>query len=1330
MLEGCRSLREAESVIRAYVEGDKVPLLGEIPLLKTDIQFLVDKVNEFLRVDPVKATRKLTSETPICFSLFLVWQGIENYRDGDYWSRVHAVTGVSDIRYEGLWGRGFLKALRKHGLLMIEDDHGLPYVGPILFHGGVPDSCLPGYFRNVVWRDLVSKGTAGEDAVRSALEDWRQNAKRLGQLLKQTEEVEERAASDRATISRCDEYLQRTGQVEDQRDQLEKLEQIILLHQEILASQTRYDEIFERFREAERRRAGYSDEDRRILATAEEAGRYRAHVEVVDGRVSRIKGDMEAHQRDLDRLSQELFGCPWDKSLSEAVRSFDAQTCRRVFAQWESSAALLGEVRPGLYLEASLGGLMVVGTLVAGAVLGLGWSTGFLGVAGALMLARAIRRFKVHQRALAEAETSLKAHFSDLPGAEALQPRGEEAIAALEHLQRVLREVDMARDRLMEVWIQLNRLQGEAEDHEPRNGTATPLPREIATGDERMLPTDTSEALCAVEELLSDLRRRVGQWEAAIGEVDVRRVQAEEAERQSEGLKGCLEELEAEIGEKRTRRDSFVQALQGSGVPVDPEGAMKDIEQVAENLRMKMRQTEQRIAQLKAWLDPVIGQPISPAAVRDCRDHLARELVQLEAQRALTPDQLPILRDVESPARRFLLHGQEAAERFLLLSVRLLMESRDKGVPVKPEGWPATYRYDRVWQAFESWWDDEGRRIVCGNKQRQVKPHLVIWQEAGDWCVGIQVPEKFVDSPRLELLQDGEPLEVSARKEGVWFLKRLGGTVAVQATDGLHIALDVDSWRQTGQPVFLFRGWAGLSKSLRASRKPQGTSRLLVVVPEHWKKLPVGAPPEPVFRPGGYHAYHVDTAKDEEMSFLTPEGVVRVPLSRYRYFELAGNPLLGCVRDAPPLFVTDPPRLRCKDGQVLERVGYLELVPGGEVIEVPADWPLEGVPLPLAARSGWFELNVYDKTGEEIEAHEFRYISCLRQVRLSPDPLPIFPDYEARSHQPVAIEFDMDPEGEVSFAGPESLKSLLGRQPGPMFLIPSSPLGDLTRWEVRASGGEGVPIEIVVPRVWWCVGREDVPPGDDEWKAELLSLEEDWMSAVSDRALWLRCPRGAFSSELSVTLGVAERRYRMDRTSLVQIPLREFSDVIAATADQELWFTVRLRDNRDELNVGRVAVYRPPDRGEGECEFCRWESSDLPIEERGKSCSTCFFCRHHRTAYYCSSGEWTERLDVRDFQRRRADYVCSRWQGVYPGEPFDEWEELHLRGKRIRVTQEAGAIARGASGIVVGVAQGKARLRWDVEAAGGSQFALVCKFHYQSGQYLETLHGIDTARAS
>ena len=159
-----------------HPESRSAVFLGQIPMSEKELERAEAVVLEVLRGDPVHGPDFLAERAPTHFALFLVWQGIRGYRDGDYWTAIHEATGIADRQLEARWGRDFLEFLDRLNLPSAIDVGGYKYVTSILLHGGIPDSCLPEYFREVAWNIFVRSKQTGEKNVRKKLQEMRERA--------------------------------------------------------------------------------------------------------------------------------------------------------------------------------------------------------------------------------------------------------------------------------------------------------------------------------------------------------------------------------------------------------------------------------------------------------------------------------------------------------------------------------------------------------------------------------------------------------------------------------------------------------------------------------------------------------------------------------------------------------------------------------------------------------------------------------------------------------------------------------------------------------------------------------------------------------------------------------------------------------------------------------------------------------------------------------------------------------------------------------------------------------------------------------------------------
>ena len=190
MLESCSTLLECESILIPV--ANEVDLLGEIPLSSADVETIKSLVVRTLAKDIPGGTRYLKRYAPTCFALFLVWMGITGYNNGNYWGEIGEVVGCQlDANWQRQWGRFFLSFLEKRVPSRLAIDSINTYVTSILFHGGIPNSCLDTYFEFVILPFVAKEKTSAFDVgkARQALTFFRQDLERRHQLEQERQEL-------------------------------------------------------------------------------------------------------------------------------------------------------------------------------------------------------------------------------------------------------------------------------------------------------------------------------------------------------------------------------------------------------------------------------------------------------------------------------------------------------------------------------------------------------------------------------------------------------------------------------------------------------------------------------------------------------------------------------------------------------------------------------------------------------------------------------------------------------------------------------------------------------------------------------------------------------------------------------------------------------------------------------------------------------------------------------------------------------------------------------------------------------------------------------------
>lgn len=1322
MLEGCRDLAECEDHLRSYIDSNHIRLIGSIPLSSEDVRLLDTKVLNYLQLDPVNGTRFLVKNAPLCFALFLVWQGIRSYRNGDYWSAVHETTNIANIRYQALWGRGFIQALKKHGLPTIEDEQGRPYVAPILFHGGIPDCCLREYFTAVAWKYFVGSGVTSQPDIRSLLNHWRREAERLGAIRQDVEELKREIRAERDFIATFEKYLKLGTEIQRVHAYQKALQQALALEESVLQLQNDRDLLFEKLRDAQRKKSGFRDRERNLLSTAEQAAAYRSTVSNLETEFHELKDRMVRRQQVLDQLSRNLLGSPWIEHLRLCVSAFDGDVWRDLWARLNETT------KPACWIGrlALTGGILATGSLAAAFGAGMSWPVGILGLTGLALAAFAIHRLRALTKTRTDLQRRLEEMVEGFASKEELLAQREEAARGLERLQELLREEE--RD-----WLRVGQLDQQIRGLVEGPDSLNFIKPSVEAVDGILAEDRTwnhclhlDQVLSALVGRLEGLQNMTEQWMDAIREAERKRLEADEADSEIGPLESRLADIESELREKQAKQDEILkQILVPEGLSFEKGSNRVDwLRQKIASLREWEAGVLRQIAELEGQLSPSLTTRLSTESAEAERNARYSRLQEKERQLASLAESkgIPPLYEVDRPIQRFLLEGEAWADQFVFNTVSLLAESCKVGRPMLPELWPTTYRYERIKKVFDDWWGEEGYHFSLDYTRdytrRSWMPRLVCWKKGGEWVVGVRILESLVDTPDLQVLQNDRPLSEAAQPDR-WYLETLDGTVSVRWAEDREATLDVEAWRYKGKPIFLFQGWDGYTKTLPAIRKPGKISRLVAIVPESWRSGDCNIPSEIVVKPAGYQLYYLDADENKSITLIDSEGEsIKINLHADRpRFELRGTTIsVDRGGEHGPLFIVEPPRLYCMDEDTLEDIGWGEVLPSGEPIPPVSDsnWLSEGVSVPLGKPSGSFEVVLYDKHRVEMERLPFRFVSCLNRICLFPDPVPVFPDPGRGRHDTITVEFTATGICQVKLVTPHFDGAGLSIDNREQFTLPPIPSFDTTSWEVQARGGEPVPVEIAIGRVWWTVGCCGEVPGDEEWGDRVVDFDVSWFKATSDRALWIKTPGSAFQSEVEAGFdGSPERLYRMDDKGLTEIPLREFSDVVAASTEQDLTFKVHLVERDGREAIGQIGVCRLHVAGQ-ECHFCLYDKEGLGLEERSRSCYTCSLCHRGPDYIYCEAGTWRERLQTPDFDRLKAGNVCPKWEGEYPGEAFADWESLIYKGKRVYANPNAEefGIPGHTFGVTTKLVEGRLCIRWDENLSQIHSEIWVCKFHF------------------
>lgn len=130
------NLMEQEDVRARQLNGKR--LLCEIPFGQDD----VEQLRKILLPKGIQAWNH-----PTLAAMMTVGIGIYHYNRGDFWSEF---PGLDSLVERSKWGQKFEAFLKDRNSLetfrSVKDEGSHRYVGPILAHGGIPQTCLPDFF--------------------------------------------------------------------------------------------------------------------------------------------------------------------------------------------------------------------------------------------------------------------------------------------------------------------------------------------------------------------------------------------------------------------------------------------------------------------------------------------------------------------------------------------------------------------------------------------------------------------------------------------------------------------------------------------------------------------------------------------------------------------------------------------------------------------------------------------------------------------------------------------------------------------------------------------------------------------------------------------------------------------------------------------------------------------------------------------------------------------------------------------------------------------------------------------------------------------------------
>ena len=443
---------------------------------------------------------------------------------------------------------------------------------------------------------------------------------------------------------------------------------------------------------------------------------------------------------------------------------------------------------------------------------------------------------------------------------------------------------------------------------------------------------------------------------------------------------------------------------------------------------------------------------------------------------------------------------------------------------------------------------DHEKAEKISKEAHHVKPEIVCWQREGQWMLGVEIPGDLSGKSSIRVLQNGELL-AQAENVDCWLLGHTGGDVQILWRE---TELQQETTIELGRKDFLLFKLSGDQNRGRIVKYPS-SGWYLVVVPHHWERdislsgLPPVSP-EPVSITGYQGHFFVLTGNTgESICFQAPGRKPAIIRPKKLQVELSGDRLDDAEDMTVPLFGTMPPRICALNGEIWHDVKTIIL---GEEGPGRGRWRTEFQPeverleqkMPaelMARKGGWYFLRFYDTNDNLIDSLDFKFLSGLKAIekKLS-SALP-----SVDGHEIAVVNFIHDPDCVVQpLENASHVETIKRNDNSTLISLPASPAYDETYWLIRSINGPQIEVAIILERIWWGIGTEELVPS--EWTDRIIDLSRTDFYATSETVLWLKSLKRGWSD--NVLIGFDEQRARKTSVrvneSAFAMPLREFVD--------------------------------------------------------------------------------------------------------------------------------------------------------------------------------------------
>jgi len=1200
MIEECEDLLECENKLSLI--SQEISLLGELPLSIEEIDKLGAFIKGEISENIQKGTEFLKNKTPTCLACFLVWKGILDYKDGDYWSGIRESTGLSDPNWQARWGKIFINFLKANGLAFCDIQNAYRYVTPILIQGMIPNSCLDEYFQKIlipmVKHELADSNDHKE--ISFLLRNRREDEKDR----KAIEEEIRKVQTNKYQISRKLSRNRFLIEIWNDLDKIKALEQkvgnpdeLASLPEDPLEYKSKknvaiqnlkkeIEELEKKERQYEQQRKKFSEIDKEVLTNSDaiiQCINILPRLEQELGKVSELKVQETMLKEQIEKHAESVFSERWDECYTEFIRDLPFDKLIDKIEAFNSRRISKSGARQGCFENI----LRVIKE----------WANYFFS------------RFRKRGKAAQEIQFEISEMLKDLP------------------IDK--RVIECPKTELVHNLKQL------CDNHE----TVCDL-REIRKSLERRGSgyiskiKNVAEAVSIdVVDITDNIRHVVTAMQNKLADAQRNRQLANQAEQEIKNIENNITELEVKklslIEELQEINGRLVKLGKGDiKLGIERLGQRRDAQLKTELLRNDLMRAYPDLKSLEQEKDEAQkdgkGKSYYNLEINDLDveiEQIKQRLTELEERLNHIPVPFPY---VDEPIRRFLLYAGDTARDFLVQSVQMVNQT------IEEQEVPSADKIElpeRVVAKFEEWWK-KCDSTYKENKKREIierwlkfrRPVISLDTAIGE--IKIQFPPQRFSIPddiaKIWLIMNEvkpsshkEQLKVYKYNKKLFETGEIGFPLPFPAEYYEFNLKNGNDIIKTWDPITgicpdrPFMAFNYDSKKLIQGAEELPKGRIWVVlhnrfILKHTQVITEEAPLYGKWREYKYLA--LDLSDVEQLDLVDERGEkYSIPVSQKRIFEpmlCGGQVLRGCHTEGEDIYTGEPPNVRIPIESDAEIRGWIIsiLLDSDSTLVESKHYRLSDLEkiLKIDANEGVCEFPLSD---EECmgKSHIGKFT-----VRLKNDTKNIDQRFCFSVVPHLNVEFDKDiylpHEGETSqvyltLVGPEQME-FEPRSPARIiaykdssYEIETNALEDAIHGIFRYHFKNyliSMPITIEIPRLTW---RLDGLP-NNEYSSESNRIEEIWFGDLekAEESLFLIVSMPSFiHGQGQLSLRNLEKRSEAKITEgKARFDLLGFSDT--SRVGVEPLQTFELTISQSELSIDNVPIFKVR---------TRWEVEDI-----------------------------------------------------------------------------------------------------------------------------------------